>query len=349
MGYIEENKVLKSFKKVRMIRTDDQKIKVSWQWEEDLRDVTIGWSNTPTTTDRRQPIIRVNGENSIIFDDPDPTRRNFFIVSATGYESEILAETILPFQGVSNFRDLGGYKTTDGRRIKWNIFYRSGELAGLTSDDVAYVKSLGIKTIFDYRSQGEVTNKPDPIIENIKNINISGMPSLDHHKGNFDMALLLKENKNLQLLEDPCSFLKKGYIEMVTSNQAFKKMIQCIEDPKQMPIIQHCTAGKDRTGFGSALLLLTLGVSEEVVIEDYLLTNQYRIAINKSVAKSLETLLKNEKSREKFKLLMEARREYIESSLHTIKEKYGSIQKYLMEEYGLDEQKIDRLQQYYLE
>lgn len=338
----------KTLQNLRITRTTRNQIKITWTLRQDVTEVKIYWSSTPTIREDNEYIIGVTGVDNVSFDDPNPSRRNFFIVKATGYLAEIVAEVIMPFQGINNFRDLGGYKTQDGRRVKWNTFFRSAELAGLTPDDLEYLKSLGVKTIFDYRSKGEVMKRPDPMIEELENINISGMPFLDKQQGNFDIVALLQENTE-QLLQDPSAFLKKGYIEMVSSNHAFKTFMECVGDPQKMPIIQHCTAGKDRTGFGSALLLLALGVSEEIVIEDYLLTNQYRLVANHSIMKEMEPLLQDAYSRKKFELMLEARREYLESSLQKIKTVYGSISNYLAQEYGLNGEKIEILQQYYLE
>lgn len=349
MEEIKVQKNKKNFQDLQIERSNDNKIKISWTLTTDLTKVDIYWSKVPSMIGEIEHIATVEGVDSAIFADPDLQQRTFFIVKAKGYCSEMIAEVIMPFAGVSNFRDLGGYKTKDGRRVKWNLFFRSGELAGVTEKDLGYLKGLGVKTILDYRSQGEVLAKPDPIIEELENINISGMPSIDQHQGNFDMMGLLRESKDLAILKHPCDFLKKGYIEMVSSNHAFKKMLECVADPTRLPMIQHCTAGKDRTGFGAALLLLMLGVPEEQVIEDYLLTNRYRLEVNHSLLKKIAPLLQSEENNRQFKLLIEARREYIESSLQTIKEKYGSVDCYLAEEYGLDEKKRQTLQSYYLE
>ncbi|MCY6371166.1 tyrosine-protein phosphatase [Clostridium ganghwense] len=349
MGYLEIQRSEKYFKNVNIIRDNDNKIKISWNLEENLEKVNIYWSKTPNINADEEYITSVEGKASVTFDDPDIKRRNYFILKAKGYVPEVIAEVLIPFKGVNNFRDLGGYKTKYGRRVKWNTFYRSDQLAGLTKEDIEYLKNLGVKTIFDYRSKAEVDQKPDPLIDGIENINISAMRSLDNQDRNFDMISIIKKTRSLKSLGNPCEFLKNGYIEMVSDNKAFKKLMEYIEYPDKMPIIQHCTAGKDRTGIGSALILLALGVSEETVIEDYLLTNIYRSHKNESLIKSIQPILKDEESIEICKALMEVRREYIESSLNTIKETYGSIEKYLEEEYGLSEEKRNKLQQYYLE
>lgn len=348
MDFVKGEKEKNYFKNVKITRINDNKINISWKSEKELDQVKIYWNKTPEVNGIEEYITTVEGEASAIFDDPDTKRRNYFILKAEGYVSEIVAEVLIPFEGTSNFRDIGGYKTKDGRRVKWNIFYRSDELAGLTEEDTEYLKSLGVKTILDYRSKGEVNAKPDPLIEGIENVNISGMKSLDNSDVNFDMFSLMKESKSLKALGEPEELLKKGYLEMVFENEAFKKLMEYIEYPEKMPIVQHCTAGKDRTGIGSALILLALGVPEETVIEDYLLTNVYRSNMNEALFKSIGHFLKDEDSKEIFKAFMEVRKEYIESALNTIKERYGSIDEYFEKEYGFNKEKRARLQQNYL-
>ncbi|WBW99233.1 tyrosine-protein phosphatase [Oceanirhabdus sp. W0125-5] len=344
--YIEKDK--DHFENLEIKRVYDNKINISWNSKKELNQVKIYWNKTPEINGFEECITTVEGKNSVTFDDPDVKRRNYFILKADGYVSEIVAEVLVPFKGTSNFRDLGGYKTKDGRKVKWNIFYRSDELAGLTEEDMEYLKSLEIKTILDYRSKGEVSVKPDPVIEGIENVNISGMKSLDNKDGNFDMTSLMKNSKSLKELGKPEEFLKNGYLEMIFENEAFKKLMEYIENTDKTPIIQHCTAGKDRTGIGAALILLALGVPEETVIEDYLLTNVYRSQFNEALIESFGNLLKDEHSKEIFKAFMEVRREYIEYAFNTIKERYGSIDDYLNKEYGINEEKRTKLKKNYL-
>ncbi len=348
MEHIRVENDKKYFKNVKITRSYDNKVNISWKSEEDLNQVKIYWNQTPEINGEEEYITTAEGDASVTFDDPDAKRKNYFILKAEGYASDIISEVLIPFKGTSNFRDMGGYRTKDGRRVKWNIFYRSDELAGLTEEDMEYLKGLGIKTIMDYRSKGEVNAKPDPIIEGIENVNISGMKSLDNKDVNFDMISLIKESKNLEALGKPEELLKNGYLEMVFENEAFKKLMEYIEYPDKMPIIQHCTAGKDRTGIGSALILLALGVPEETVVEDYLLTNVYRSNLNDALIKSFGNLLKDENSIEIFKAFMEVKKEYIECALDTIKQRYGSIDEYLEKEYGINEEKRVKLQQNYL-
>lgn len=332
---------MKYFEEVKCIRLADNKLKITWE-EPKNSVVKIYLEND----DEELLIERIENSNEVIFIDPDNKRRSLFRLKSDGYNSELVGEAILPFIGVHHFRDIGGYRTRDGRRVKWNTFYRSDKLSDLTEEDIEYFKALGIKTILDLRSKGEVLFSPDPNIEGVKYINISGMSELDNNKGNFDMVSIFNQN----YLEnfDGKKFLMDGYRSAVFNNLAYKELLDCMENEERMPILVHCTAGKDRTGFASALILLILGVPEETVIKDYLLSNEYRKSKNEEIIKSIKKISNNPKHFELLNMMLEVRREYIEASFKEIRDKYENIDKYLEIEYGLSKTKRRELKKRYL-
>lgn len=291
-------------------------------------------------------IKHIEKENELEFKDPDPKNRTFYFIKCED-EELILAERLLPFKKFCNFRDLGGYETNDGRKVKWGLFYRSEALNKLKGEDLEYFNTLGIKYIFDYRSLEEVKLSPDRNVEGTKNINISAMRNLDNQ--NLDMESYLKgivsKNSNQ---EPPEKILMDGYIEMPLNNLAFKELIKTIENPKNLAILQHCTSGKDRTGLGSALILLLLGVSEKKVIEDYMLSNEYRKGENHRILQAYEKHISNENIKELIENILGVKKKFIELSLNRIKETYGSYETYFLKEYGLNKEKIEFLRNQYL-
>ncbi|MDU2995480.1 MAG: tyrosine-protein phosphatase, partial [Clostridium sp.] len=180
---------MKYFEEAKCIRLANNKLKITWE-EPKNSLVKIYLEND----DEELLIERIENSNEVIFTDPDNKRRLLFLLKSEGYNSELVGEKILPFVGVHHFRDIGGYRTIDGRRVKWNTFYRSDKLSDLTEEDIEYFKALGIKTILDLRSKGEVLSSPDPYIEGLKYINISGMSELDNNNGNFDMISIFNQN-----------------------------------------------------------------------------------------------------------------------------------------------------------
>ena len=172
-------------------------------------------------------------------------------------------------------------------------------------------------------------------------INISGMAELDDTQDNFDMISIVGKKQDTEY--NSKDFLIKGYKNMVFNNLALKELVDCMENEEGLPIVFHCTAGKDRTGFAAALILLILGVSEEVIIEDYLLSNIFRKDINKKIIDTIVGKISNSQGLTSLKYMLEVQQEYIEAAFNSIKEKYGTIDIYLEKEYGLTKKKRKEL------
>ncbi|MGH6712163.1 MAG: tyrosine-protein phosphatase [Bradyrhizobium sp.] len=174
----------------------------------------------------------------------------------------------LNLAGASNFRDLGGYTTRDGRTVRWRQIFRSNHLGHLTEDDAAVLRSLGVKSAFDFRGSVEraeaLCRMPDitvhslpvepTVVAALRAIAAGGTPlSADHA---------------VEVMRDSY----RSYVQQNTPRYR-TLFAHLLED--RAPLVIHCTAGKDRTGFACALILHTLGVPDEVISEDYLLTNRF--------------------------------------------------------------------------
>ncbi|MDZ4993332.1 protein-tyrosine-phosphatase [Clostridium perfringens] len=291
-------------------------------------------------------LMDFNNTNSLEFEDPKALNRTFYKIEADG-EEIIVAERVLPLKNFSNFRDLGGYETNDGRNVKWGLFYRSEDLSTLKGEDLEYFKSLGIKYVLDYRSKEEVLSNPDVQVDSVKNINISGM----NLKGNdnLDMTGYVKELLSGEKMTiSPEQLLKECYEMMPFNNPAYKELFTLFENPDNMAILQHCTAGKDRTGVGSALVLLALNIPEKTVIQDYMESNKNRKEFNDKVMSTFKEYIKDEKLKASIQGMLGVDESLINSSLNAIKNKYGTYEKYFEEEYGLDSDKLKELRNAYL-
>jgi protein-tyrosine phosphatase len=327
---------MKHLKSVNVLRLTEKELKITWK-DENIKEVNI----FALIGNAEIFITKVKGVNEVKFQDPDRERRNLFILRAEGYNSEVVGEALLPFEGIHHFRDIGGYKSEDGRRVKWNTFYRSDKLSSLTTSDIKYIKNLNIKTILDLRSLKEVKENPDIKIAGIENINISAMPVLDKVGDDFDMMYIF--SNDLVSGDDIRKLLIKGYSTMVFNNPAFKELVDCIENEERLPIVFHCSAGKDRTGFGAALILSILGVPEETIIDDYLATNFYRKEINEKIISKIQGKIINKDRVKILSYMFEVKRELIEASFTSIKNNYGDMDTYLEKEYGLTKKKRKEL------
>jgi len=179
---------------------------------------------------------------------------------------EQLETKVIPFEAVHNFRDMGGYKTKDGRRVKNGLFYRSAALGKMTLADKELFETLGIKTIFDYRDNNEAYHNPNPVFSYAQYIQI---PAKGNHA--FEMPTNAG-GRDFYKVVSPEMF-RDFYAQMPFNNLSFKELMQTIQNPDNLGLVHHCAVGKDRTGIGGALILLALDVPEETIMEDYLDTN----------------------------------------------------------------------------
>ncbi|MFB6460111.1 tyrosine-protein phosphatase [Bradyrhizobium tunisiense] len=173
----------------------------------------------------------------------------------------------LALQGASNFRDLGGYPTSDGRTTRWRHIFRSNHLGQLTATDVEIVRALGVRSAFDFRGVEERAAGVC-VVDDITVHSLPIEPSV---------VAALRAELVRGTLTGPVALelMRESYRNYVRHHtHSFRNLFaHLLED--RAPLVIHCTAGKDRTGFASALILHVLGVPDEIIAEDYLLTNQH--------------------------------------------------------------------------
>jgi protein-tyrosine phosphatase len=176
----------------------------------------------------------------------------------------------LEFSGAKNFRDLGGYRTVDGRAVVWGILYRSDQLQKLTNSDLNHLTALMLDRIIDFRAEHEKEEAPDRIPLN-SDIRIVEIPILDSSTEIWRDThnQLVKDNlKNI----DSAKFMIQMNIELATRfTPQMRQFVHELFSASGRPVLFHCAAGKDRAGFAAAILLRILGVPLEMVMEDYLL------------------------------------------------------------------------------
>jgi len=173
----------------------------------------------------------------------------------------------LNLAGASNFRDLGGYPAGDGRNVRWRRIFRSNHLGHLTEDDVKVVRGLGVRSAFDFRGTEERTAAAC-VIQEIAVHSLPIEPTVVAALRAKLQARALSSGDALEIMRDSY----RGYVRLNT--HSFRELFAHLLDDNA-PLVIHCTAGKDRTGFACALILHALGVPDQVISEDYLLTNQF--------------------------------------------------------------------------
>ncbi|WFU77052.1 tyrosine-protein phosphatase [Bradyrhizobium sp. CB2312] len=238
----------------------------------------------------------------------------------------------LALQGASNFRDLGGYPTTDGRTTRWRHIFRSNHLGQLTAADVEIVRALGVRSAFDFRGVEERA-AGICVVEEIAVHSLPIEPTV--------VAALRAELVAGRLTAPVASeIMRDSYRNYVRHNtHSFRTLFgHLLED--RAPLVIHCTAGKDRTGFASALILHALGVSDDVIAEDYLLTNQHykRDAL---AAIDLPEDVRN--------AIGSVEASYLAAAFEAVGKEYGDLETYLHEGLKLGTAERDALKERYLQ
>lgn len=264
----------------------------------------------------------------------------------TVYKVEKSKRRRLPFSGAKNFRDLGGYRTLDGRAVRWNFLYRSDSLHKLTDADLRYFSALLLDRIIDFRANHEREREPDRLPRDT-DIRVIPIPILDASTRVWHNSR--DELEKYIVTVDPVQYMRQANVELATRfTPEIRHFFRELLAANGCPVLFHCAAGKDRTGFAAAVLLRILGVSKEIVVEDYLLSNQYYLNAHRWEL-FLARLLKGERLAEVLHGFMQVAAAYLLAAFETIDRDYGSFENYVHNTLGLTEKDVERLKTSYLE
>lgn len=243
--------------------------------------------------------------------------REFFILKTSGVTSGIISNRSIEMDRIHNFRDLGGYFTSDEKQLRWGRVYRSGHLSNTNLYDQDRLKQLGIRTIIDFRTEED--RKAHPYFLNITKVNIPVIPG--------DIEVLKNEIlKGNSSRSETIIKIQNAYKEMVENNaDKFADMFDVLLDENNYPVLLSSFLGKDRVGVASALLLYALGVLDYTVEEDYLASNKY---IDPKKTFNLSDTIP-EPIQESLTALFTANNAYLRYAFDYIKENYGTVDNYL--------------------
>ena len=268
----------------------------------------------------------------------------FYLESEQG-EAVIIAERQLSLEGTPNFRDLGGYETRDGRLMRWGRLYRSSKLSSLTESDIRYVNRLGVTLICDFRQVIEQELEPTWLGNEDSHVRAS-LPVAPGSSNSFIESL----HNGIIAVRDSAGFMEEINRDFVVNQlPQYAEMFQLLLAGDQQLLI-HCASGKDRTGFGAALILDVLGVSEEAIIEDYLLTNKY-LPVDEEVERLSKEFADHKGSpvsEEVLRPMLEVRPEYIRACFEEIKQRYESKEHFFETALNLDHATVELLRSRYL-
>jgi len=257
----------------------------------------------------------------------------------------------IQLEGESNFRDLGGYKTSDGRMVKWGLLYRSGSLSKLTDGDLAILEKRGIQTVIDFRSTDEV----EKLGQN-RHLNGTQSVALPINPGNLTGVLMeaLQRDDFSSITPDVMVQLYRGFVRDCTDQ--YSRLIQIAADPANRPLVAHCTHGKDRTGMGAATVLSALGVPWETVMYDYMLSNQYLKGESEAKKEQMRMLITkpggvplNDMEMAYIAPLFTVAPTYLDGARQEMVDENGSVENYIREGLGISDEVRDRLRNELLE
>ncbi|WP_149535272.1 tyrosine-protein phosphatase [Siccirubricoccus phaeus] len=171
-------------------------------------------------------------------------------------------------EGASNLRDMGGWQMADGRRLRRGVLYRSATLANLTPKDVAAVAALRLRTVVDLRGVAEAERHPSRLPEGAERVALPIEPTVG-----ASLRDLMRREQSTG--EDVVALLRQAYLDYGTRFiAAYRGLFELLLEPGRHALLFHCSAGKDRTGLGAALVLTALGATRQTVLEDYAATDR---------------------------------------------------------------------------
>ncbi|SEM94942.1 protein-tyrosine phosphatase [Stigmatella aurantiaca] len=247
-----------------------------------------------------------------------------------------------PFQRLSNFRDVGGLKTADGRTLRTGVLFRSDELSRLNAEDWVKLRGLGIQLICDLRSPGERQKRrlrlPDASIR-VVNVPLHEQATQDGSRRKL-LGFLFGKTGGERFRE-----FSRAYYHHIAFEQTarIREVITLLAGEQSLPAVIHCTAGKDRTGFLAALVQLLAGVRYEAVMEDYLRTNDYFALRLEKFIRVMRVLTLAQVSPERMRLILMAHPDFLDEVHGTLMKRYGSVETYLREACGIEQDTLRKL------
>ncbi len=240
---------------------------------------------------------------------------------------------VVPLEGATNLRDLGGYQTRDGRRVARGKIYRSAALHTLTDADLATLLRLGVRVVCDFRGETEQANAPSRLPASAQHHSLAIQPTIG--------ASLRDLAENAEATGDHASAVLQAAYAAYPLDWAhrYRAMFDLLL-AEQTPLLFHCTAGKDRTGVAAALILSALGVDRDTIKHDYLATNRIWQP-DASLANHLTPAAR--------KAMLSADLAYLNTAFAAIDAAYPSMDAYLEDRLGLDASKRAHLQARLLE
>jgi protein-tyrosine phosphatase len=289
-------------------------------------------------------LARATRSGKITIDAADSTRRYFLLIDGSDHQRVEVAERLVPLEQGSNFRDIGGYTGAGGKHVRWGRIYRSGGQPLLSPADVDQVKALGVAQLVDLRSSEERVIAPSKI---------TGIP---YAAVGYSMSDLMGPGGGQALRNGADVYHPMPHLLAPQLRLIFRALLN-----QQSPVAYNCSAGQDRTGFATAVILSALGVSRDQILTDYHLSTKYRrpefempeidaaAHPNDPVAQMFAMTRKSPNWKTPSPLMDEQGRPFLRGAFDEIDAKWGSLDAYLAREVGISHADVLKLRLMYLE
>ena len=254
------------------------------------------------------------------------------------------AHRLLNFEGIANFRDLGGYQTDDGRRVQWGRLYRAGTFSASSAADLSNLAQLQLNTLIDFRSAAEKTEEPNRLPDPVE-FEIVEIPILDEgNKTLVDDIMARIDSGNFDDFDPDLAMVQANRQFASEFTPQFRQFMAAVLAADGAPVVWHCSAGKDRTGFAAAILLRVLGVPQDVVMQDYMASAENALEARRSQLLLLR-VFKGEEAADKLAVMMGVEEAWLRAAFEEIDAQWGNFDNYVRQGLELQPADIARLRQ----
>jgi protein-tyrosine phosphatase len=353
---------------------------ISWATTGELSTVRISEGTSPDQIDNQ--VAEVSGITSTTVTGLDLNQRHYFRVKGGTGDGVIAAERGVPQLGVLNFRDAGGYSTVPNagghvKNVRWGMFFRSG--GPTLQSNQGFLTTLGVKTVIDARAPSEITAAAPQW--NVPGVNVIASPIFDqtvggipdpvtprlclpqnvspsdptHHYFAFDPVCFADQDSfygpNGEFFTQFKTNAFRGFASGVgppganfgpTVNAALRTTLLALTDSNNLPLVWADSGGAARTGWAAAVVLMALGVTDEGVMQDYLITNQFRGPINNAQLNALVGSGRLGKSVYLEPQLFE-RPEFLQAAIDQMHQLYGTFENYVHQALGITDQQLEQI------
>ena len=329
---------------------DARTYRIDYQTTGGAVDVAIFASTSPDLITAKTPVATTRTSPARV-SVGDHAGRVYFHLKPTAGPARVASVRRLPLEGATNFRDLGGYRATDGRFVRWGRLYRSDHLVNLTARDYVYLDGLGIRVVCDLRTPGERAKAPTEWVGDAPEIvNVSVLSDADLAAATTPIPL----DEFRRRLTVPGSIAGTAVYERLVMSyiESYRQVFRRLVD-RPVPALTHCTGGRDRTGVYAAIVLTMLGVPWDTVVADYLLTNRYLLTDARigQMQKDYQAQYKLEEPppAEGIRTMLTLQRDTLDAAFDALTSRYGSFDRFVEEGLQLSARDREALKAKFLE